>query len=115
MKLITCILLSALAIRGMAAVPPHYHFPLDTITQNDTIIQSESEIELYTTLDSVNYFLGLTLGYSLEGLTFKKDPALIAMGLYTALLGTSAYSMEMAQNKVLDINERLINQRNNFV
>ena len=41
--------------------------------------QKVDQVELFSTLDSINYFFGLTLGYSLEGITFEPDPALIAV------------------------------------
>jgi FKBP-type peptidyl-prolyl cis-trans isomerase FkpA len=111
MKIFATVMLATVMVQVLAIEPDAYSVPQDTVPRNDTIIRSEREIELYSTLDSVNYFLGLTLGYSLEGISFKKDPALIAMGLYTAMMGNSEYTLPVAQAKVLEINERLLNEK----
>jgi FKBP-type peptidyl-prolyl cis-trans isomerase FkpA len=77
----------------------------------DNVITTSDQIELLTPLDSVNYFVGLTMGYSLEGATFKTDPALIAVGLFTAMAGNPTHSMEEAQEIVLRINQRLMDEK----
>lgn len=73
--------------------------------------QKVDQVELFSTLDSVNYFFGLTLGYSMEGITFKPDPALIAVGLYTAMTGNSSHGMEQARLIVEELNERMLNAK----
>jgi FKBP-type peptidyl-prolyl cis-trans isomerase FklB len=79
--------------------------------KKDTIYQTGDQIELYSALDSINYFFGITLGHSIKGATFKTDPALIAVGLYQALEGTASYGMQQSQAIVQEINERLLNQK----
>ena len=73
--------------------------------------QKVDQVELFSTLDSINYFFGLTLGYSMEGITFKPDPALIAVGLYTAMTGNSSHGMEQARLIVEELNERMLNAK----
>ena len=73
---------------------------------------SESdEIDLYSPLDSINYYFGISLGHSIRGASFKIDPALVAVGLYQALEGTTPVSLEESQEIVMEINQRLINQK----
>jgi FKBP-type peptidyl-prolyl cis-trans isomerase len=69
------------------------------------------QVELFSAQDSINYFFGLTLGYSMEGITFETDPALIAVGLYTAMTGNSSHGMETARMIVEDIIQRMLNAK----
>lgn len=69
------------------------------------------QVELFNAQDSINYFFGLTLGYSIEGTAFKPDPALIAVGLYTAMTGNSSKSLETAMMIVGELNQRITNAK----
>jgi FKBP-type peptidyl-prolyl cis-trans isomerase FkpA len=55
-------------------------------------------VELQTQLDSLNYFFGLTLGYSLETAPFETNSALISTGLQQAVDGKSSYDAETARS-----------------
>jgi FKBP-type peptidyl-prolyl cis-trans isomerase FklB len=79
--------------------------------KKDTIIQSGDQIELFSSLDSINYFFGISLGHSVKGATFKLDPALVAVGLYQALEGTATYSKQQSQMIVQEINQRLMDEK----
>lgn len=70
--------------------------------------QKVDQVELFSAQDSINYFFGLTLGYSLQGISFKPDPALIAVGVYASMTGNSSYGMESAGMIVEELNERMI-------
>ncbi len=48
-------------------------------------------------LDSVSYFLGLTLGYDFQTLPFEADPDLVIAGLAGAMKGTTAYSQQTTE------------------
>jgi FKBP-type peptidyl-prolyl cis-trans isomerase FklB len=95
MRLLTAAILILVMVSGFAQNPA-----------------SESdEIELYSPLDSINYYFGISLGHSIRGASFKIDPALVAVGLYQALEGTTPVSLEESQEIVMEINQRLINQK----
>jgi len=59
--------------------------------------QSKTDPELKNQLDSLNYFFGLTLGYSLETAQFETNSAIIAEGLILAVEGQSRYDAEYAR------------------
>lgn len=68
--------------------------------------QNESEGNdpvLNNQLDSVSYFLGLTLGYDFQTLPFESNPDLIMAGLAASMKGTSAYSKEATQSIFRDL------------
>ncbi len=52
---------------------------------------------LNTELDSVSYFLGLTLGYDFQTLPFEADPDLVIAGLAGAMKGTTTYSQQVTE------------------
>ena len=52
---------------------------------------------LNTELDSVSYFLGLTLGYDFQSLPFEADPDLVIAGLAGAMKGTTTYSQQITE------------------
>jgi FKBP-type peptidyl-prolyl cis-trans isomerase len=56
---------------------------------NDPLLNNE--------LDSVSYFLGLTLGYDFQSLPFQTDPDLIIAGLAGAMKGTTGYSQQVTE------------------
>ncbi len=62
--------------------------------QNDTIGKDPI---LNNELDSVSYFLGLTLGYDFQSLPFQTDPELIIAGLAGAMKGTTGYSQQVTE------------------
>ena len=59
--------------------------------QNDT--KGKDPI-LSTELDSVSYFLGLTLGYDFQTLPFEADPDLVIAGLTGSMKGSTGYSQQ---------------------
>ncbi|MCK5067350.1 MAG: FKBP-type peptidyl-prolyl cis-trans isomerase [Bacteroidales bacterium] len=54
-------------------------------------IKSESQITLKTKNDSLNYFLGVNWGYSVEQAPWEIDADILASGLVQVLKDTSAY------------------------
>ena len=62
--------------------------------QNDT---AGKDPILNTELDSVSYFLGLTLGYDFQTLPFEADPDLVIAGLAGAMKGTTGYSQQVTE------------------
>ena len=58
---------------------------------------SGSQLNLKNRTDSLNYFFGLTLGYSLETAPFETDAPLISEGLTRALEGKSEYDQETSK------------------
>ena len=57
-----------------------------------------SAVQLKNQLDSLNYFFGLTLGYSLETAPFETNSELISTGLIQAVDGKSNYDAETARS-----------------
>ena len=57
-----------------------------------------SEPVLMNRTDSLNYFFGLTLGYSLETAPFTPDAQVISQGLKASLEGTSEFDQEVAKD-----------------
>jgi FKBP-type peptidyl-prolyl cis-trans isomerase len=84
---------------------------VDSINQDEARMQQEDRVDLYSPLDSINYYFGISLGHSVRGANFRIDPALVAVGLYQALEGTTDITLEESQKVVMDINQRLINQK----
>jgi len=60
-------------------------------------IKSESKITLNNQTDSINYFLGLNLGYDLSAAPFDADVGLIASGMNQVVDDTSVYDRMTAQ------------------
>jgi len=58
---------------------------------------SESLPVLNNELDSLSYFLGLSLGYDFQSLPFEADPDLIIEGMTGALKGTAPYDQQQSQ------------------
>jgi len=56
------------------------------------------QVELKNQLDSLNYFVGINLGYSLETAPFETNSALISAGLTLAVDGKSEYDAETARS-----------------
>jgi FKBP-type peptidyl-prolyl cis-trans isomerase FkpA len=59
---------------------------------------AQPQVELKNQLDSLNYFFGLTLGYSLETAPFETNSGLISTGLVEAVDKKSAYDAETARS-----------------
>lgn len=59
---------------------------------------AKSPVELKNQLDSLNYFFGLTLGYSLETAPFETNSELISTGLILAVDGKSKIDAETARS-----------------
>lgn len=59
---------------------------------------TQTQVELKNQLDSLNYFFGLTLGYSLETAPFETNSKLISTGLVQAVDKTSEYDAETARS-----------------
>ena len=62
----------------------------------NTLAQTESNpsTRLNTRSDSLNYFLGLSIGFGMETAPFKANAALISEGLKLAIEGRSQYNQE---------------------
>lgn len=60
-------------------------------------IKTESQISLKSEDDSLNYFLGLNLGYDLEAAPFDANVNLIASGMNQVMTDTSIYDQMTAQ------------------
>ena len=77
--------------------------------------QTENEgsapIELTNRTDSLNYFFGLTMGYSLETAPFQTDAALISEGMTKAIEGSSQYDPETSKNIFQELH-RALSQEN---
>ena len=58
----------------------------------------QHQVELKHQLDSLNYFFGLTLGYSLETAPFETNSDLISTGLVEAVDKKSLYDAETARS-----------------
>jgi FKBP-type peptidyl-prolyl cis-trans isomerase FkpA len=59
---------------------------------------AQPQVELINQLDSLNYFFGLTLGYSLETAPFETNSKLITIGLAQAVDKESKYDAETARS-----------------
>ena len=68
---------------------------INMLAQNKEI--SGSQPTLKNSTDSLNYFFGLTLGYSLETAPFETDALLITEGLTIALDGNSEHDQETSK------------------
>ena len=61
-------------------------------------LSAQQQVELKTQLDSINYFFGLTLGFSLETAPFETNSELISTGLVQAVDNVSIYDAETARS-----------------
>ena len=110
MRFLTAAILIIGTVTGFAQDPASPS-DADSLDQREAQLHQQDEIELYTALDSINYFFGISLGHSIKGANFKIDPALVAVGMYQALEGTTPVSLGESQEIVMEINQRLINQK----
>ncbi len=70
-------------------------------------IKSEGQIALNNQADSLNYFLGLNMGYSLEEAPWEVDADLITSGILQVVQDTSAYDNVTAQSVFRELNMSL--------
>lgn len=111
MKILTTFIILTIVVHGLAQDTTSNNVEPGTQASKDTIIQHSDQVELFSALDSLNYYFGITLGYSIKGASFKSDPALVAVGLYQAMMGNAPIGMETAQEMVQEINQRLIDEK----
>jgi len=72
-------------------------------------VKPESQITMKNQTDSLNYFLGLNWGYSLEEAPWEADADLLASGLVQVLTDTSSFDPMSAQNIFRDLSMALSN------
>ena len=70
-------------------------------------VKPESQITMKNQTDSLNYFLGLNWGYSLEEAPWEPDADLLASGLLQVLTDTSSFDPMTAQNIFRDLSMAL--------
>ncbi len=70
-------------------------------------VKSESQISLNNQADSLNYFLGLNMGYSLEQAPWDVDAALLTSGIAQVLKDSSMYNQITADAIFRELNMNL--------
>ncbi len=70
-------------------------------------VQSESQITMKNQDDSLNYFLGLNMGYSLEEAPWNVDADMITAGILQVVKDSSSYDNMTAQSVFRDLNMSL--------
>ena len=70
-------------------------------------IKSESQISMNSESDSINYFLGLNMGYDLRYAPFDADAGLIASGINQALNDSSVFDKMTSQNIYQELQQGL--------
>ena len=70
-------------------------------------VKPESQITMKNQTDSLNYFLGLNWGYSLEEAPWEADADLLASGIVQVLTDTSSFDPMTAQNIFRDLSMAL--------
>jgi FKBP-type peptidyl-prolyl cis-trans isomerase FkpA len=78
-------------------------------TGTSSSVKPESQITMKNQTDSLNYFLGLNWGYSLEEAPWEPDADLLASGLVQVLTDTSSFDPMTAQNIFRDLSMALSN------
>lgn len=73
---------------------------------------SPSAPPLESLKDSLNYYLGINLGYSLGTAPFETDPDLITMGLREVLSGDAAIAQGTAQEIFQRLQQTMASERN---
>ena len=76
-------------------------------TGTSSSVKPESQITMKNQTDSLNYFLGLSWGYSLEEAPWEPDADLLASGLAQVLTDTSSFDPMTAQNIFRDLSMAL--------
>jgi len=80
----------------IAAALPAFGFCIGGCAKKNISVQ-EQPVTLLNENDSLNYFLGLNMGYDLAGAPFDADIALISSGMKEALDSTSMYDQMNSQ------------------
>ena len=88
-----------LAVVAIAALAIGYF-----IGSGTTGIKSEGQITMHNQDDSLNYFLGLNMGYSLVEAPWKVDAELINAGIAQVVDDSSAFDIMTAQSVFRDLN-----------
>lgn len=88
-----------LLVVGVAALAAGYF-----IGSNMNGIKSEGQITMKNQSDSLNYFLGLSLGYDLGGAPWDANAGMIASGMNQVLSDSSAFSQMTAQSVFRQLN-----------
>ena len=70
-------------------------------------LKSESQVSLKTNEDSLNYFLGVNMGYSLEQAPWEVNAKLVASGIIQVLDDSSAYNQITADAIFRGLNQDL--------
>ncbi|RLD52276.1 MAG: peptidylprolyl isomerase [Bacteroidetes bacterium] len=70
-------------------------------------VKPESQITMKNQTDSLNYFLGLNWGYSLEEAPWEADADLLASGIVQVLTDSSSFDPMTAQNIFRDLSMAL--------
>jgi len=78
-------------------------------TGTSSSVKPESQITMKNQSDSLNYFLGLVWGYSLEEAPWEPDADLLASGLVQVVNDTSSFDPMTAQNIFRDLSMALSN------
>jgi len=74
------------------------------IGSGNTGLKSEGQISMKTQDDSLNYFLGLNMGYSLAEAPWEVDADLVNSGIAQVVNDSSAFDQMTAQNVFRDLN-----------
>lgn len=61
------------------------------------VAQNESDPKLESQIDSLSYFMGLSLGYDFQNLPFKADAELLIKGMEGAMKNTTGYAPQEVQ------------------
>ncbi len=88
-----------LLVVGVAALAAGYF-----IGANMNGIKSEGQITMKNQSDSLNYFLGLSLGYDLGGAPWDADAGMIASGMNQVLSDSSTFSQMTVQSVFRQLN-----------
>ena len=70
-------------------------------------IKSENQVSMKNQSDSLNYFLGLNMGYSLVEAPWEVDADMISSGFYQVINDTSVFDQMSAQTIFGDLNRKL--------
>ena len=70
-------------------------------------IKSENQISMNTQEDSLNYFLGLNMGYSLQSAPWEVDAGLVTSGINQVLTDSSAFNQMSADMVFRQLNQQM--------
>jgi FKBP-type peptidyl-prolyl cis-trans isomerase FkpA len=80
------------------------------IGSNMNGVKSEDRVSLNNMTDSINYFLGLNLGYNLEQAPWEADAGLVSSGITQVLEDSSAFNQVTAEMVFQQLNRALSQQ-----